>query len=122
MNEYDTENIKNLRTTALFLSVVNCTSHHEVNFSTHSYFGTERYDDTVDALTLAVNKLIKDENQPISTAVMIKLTESPYDSVMKRSAKSNSVDLYSRSTDWADRDDEAIFRKYNMVNPHRIYE
>jgi predicted phage terminase large subunit-like protein len=86
------------------------------------YFGTERYDDTVDALTLAVNKLIKDENQPSSIPIMIKLTESPYDAAMKRNEKSHSVDLYSRSTDWADKEDEEIFKKYNMRNPHRIYE
>lgn len=85
------------------------------------YFGTERYDDTVDALTLAVNKLIKDENQPTSTPIIVKLTESPYDSAMKRSAKSHGVDWYSRSTDWADRDDEGIFRQRKMRNPHRIY-
>ena len=86
------------------------------------YFGTERYDDTVDALTLAVNKLIKDENQPVSIPFIIHLKEPFRDSVVNQCLKSNNMSFYSQPTDWADRDDESVFKKYNMRNPHRIYE
>ena len=84
------------------------------------YFGTERYDDAVDALTLAVNKIIKDENVPVNTGFVIQLKESIYDSVQKQSAKIHSVNLYHQSDDWADRDDEDIFRRYKINNPKRI--
>jgi predicted phage terminase large subunit-like protein len=73
------------------------------------YFGTERYDDIVDALTLAVNKLIKDENQPSNTVVVINLKEPFRDSVIKQQIKSNSASFYNRSTDWADVEDREIF-------------
>jgi len=86
------------------------------------YFGTERYDDTVDALTLAVNKLIKDENQPVSIPFIIHLKEPFRDSVVNQCLKSNNMSFYSQPTDWADRDNESVFKKYNMRNPHRIYE
>jgi phage terminase large subunit-like protein len=84
------------------------------------YLGTEKYDDLVDALTLAVNKVIKDENQPVFTALMINLDKPIRDSVVDSCEKSRSSVFYSRSMDWADRDDESIFRKYNMRNPQRI--
>lgn len=84
------------------------------------YFGTERYDDTVDALTLAINKLIKDEIQPTSTVYMVDSKESPYDAAVKQSAKLGIGSLYSQLTDWADQDDESIFKRHNMRNPRRI--
>ncbi len=86
------------------------------------YFGTERYDDAVDALTLAINKLIKDENQPTSMPLMIKLDEPFCDSVVNQLKESNRTSLYFRTGDWADRDDESIFRKHNIKNTLRIYE
>lgn len=85
------------------------------------YFGTERYDDTVDALTLAVNKLIKDEIQPSNTVLMVDQNVSLQDSVIRHCTKLNNLGFYSQSTDWADRDDELIFRRYNMRNPQRIF-
>ena len=85
------------------------------------YFGTERYDDAVDALTLAVNKLIKDENQPTNTVSVIDLEEPFQDSVVNQSTRSNMINLYSQSTDWADKDDETIFKKYKTRNPQRIF-
>lgn len=75
------------------------------------YFGTERYDDAVDALTLAVNKIIKDENQPTSMPIIVKSTGL---------YKDIHLDNTNQSGDWADRDDESIFRKYHMNNPRRI--
>lgn len=86
------------------------------------YFGTERYDDTVDALTLAVNKLIKDEIQPSDTVFVIEMKEPFRDSVVNQCLKTSNTSFYSQYADWADRDDESIFRKYNMRNPRRILE
>lgn len=86
------------------------------------YFGTEKHDDTVDALTLAVNKLIKDENQPVSCAVSVRLSEPFRDTVVKNSAKSPGVNLCFRSADWGDREDADIFKRYGMRSPQRIYE
>jgi len=86
------------------------------------YFGTERYDDLVDALTLAVNKVIKDENLPKDTVVMVKLNETIRDAAVNSSSKSRPINMYRMYSDWADREDQEIFRKYGMKNPQRIYE
>jgi predicted phage terminase large subunit-like protein len=93
----------------------------EVLINQTLYLGTERYDDAVDALTLAVNKLIKDENQPADVVSAIMLKEPLRDSVVNQSVKSNNMNFYSQVTDWADKEDEEIFRKNGMGNLHRIY-
>lgn len=80
------------------------------------YFGTERYDDLVDALTLAVNKIIKEENQPVSSVTVIKLVRPLRDSVIQKSGISTTG-----LQDWADIEDKEIFKKYGMRNPQRIY-
>lgn len=85
------------------------------------YLGIEKYDDVVDALTLAVNKLIKEENQPTSKVVVVNFKGSLYDMAVKQSAKLTIGGLYSQSMDWADRDDEDIFRKCKMRNPQRVF-
>jgi len=84
------------------------------------YFGTERYDDAVDALTLAVNKLIKDENKPDSIPIMLKLKEPLMETVVKSSLENNNSFFNRQAVDWAERDDEDIFRKCGMRNSHRI--
>ena len=84
------------------------------------YFGTERYDDLVDALTLAVNKIIRDENEPTSQSLMVRLKESPYDAALKKLSKLRTGSLYSQVTNWADKEDQEIFEKYRMRNLQRI--
>lgn len=86
------------------------------------YFGTERYDDAMDALTLAVNKIVKDEIQSSNAPFMVKLKESFRDSVINKCTKTDSINFYSESIDWADRDDISIFKKYHITKPNRIYE
>jgi predicted phage terminase large subunit-like protein len=85
------------------------------------YFGTERYDDVVDALTLAVNKLIKDENQPSNTVAVINLKEPFLDSVIKQQSKLNGINSYSRFDDWGEKEDKEIFSSHKMRNPQRIF-
>ncbi len=85
------------------------------------YFGTERYDDLVDALTLAINKIIREENDPSGQVLMIRMKQSPYDAAIK-SQPIITNNIYPHSLDWADKDDQEIFRKYKMRNPQRICE
>ena len=84
------------------------------------YFGTERYDDAVDSLTLAINKLIKDENRPGFTPIMLRLKEPLRDTVVRSIMEKSGSDFYRQVSDWADRDDEDIFRRCHMRNPRRI--
>jgi predicted phage terminase large subunit-like protein len=85
------------------------------------YFGTERYDDLVDALTLAINKIIREENNPSGQVLVVGMKQSPYYAAVKNPPKITNG-IYSHSLDWADRDDQEIFRDNKISNPQRIYE
>lgn len=71
-------------------------------------FGVERYDDLVDALTLVV-LAIPEIEKGFSSCFVVKSTRL-YKSVR-----------LSQPNDWAEKEDEAIFRSYKMNNPHRVF-
>jgi predicted phage terminase large subunit-like protein len=78
-------------------------------------FGVERYDDLVDALTLVVLAMPKIE-KGFSSCIAVRSTE------MYKPVKLSKYGDIKRLDDWADKDDESIFRKYKMKDPQRILE
>lgn len=84
------------------------------------YFGTERYDDLVDALTLMVLALLDIINNPTSESRFIKMDQSIQESICINSAP-GLYDLGGQKEDWGDGDDKQMFKKLKMRNPRRIY-
>jgi len=73
------------------------------------YFGTERYDDLVDSLTLFFLKMLDSEIQPKNTIISI-----PY------SGLRDSILIESSGSDWADQEDNKIFQSLEWKNRRRI--
>ena len=73
------------------------------------YFGTERYDDLVDSLTLFFLKMLDTEIQPKNTIISI-----PY------SGLRDSIIIESSGSDWTDQEDEKIFQSLGWKNSRRI--
>ncbi|OGY24034.1 MAG: hypothetical protein A2Y57_02270 [Candidatus Woykebacteria bacterium RBG_13_40_7b] len=76
-------------------------------------FGTERYDDLVDALTLMVLALLDKANQPHNDVMLVPMVEPIQDAVIRKA-------LTSSGQDWADTEDQEIFRSLKFRNPTRI--
>lgn len=85
-------------------------------------FGSERYDDLVDSLTLLVFEIPKIEKSSYIPR-MIKidnLRPSPTEHMMQGDGFSFQIKS-SFGLDWADREDKQIFARYGMRNTRRIF-
>lgn len=68
-------------------------------------FGTERYDDLVDAFTLLVNKVVAMDLEPKNEAMMVPFIDNRFEPIHIGDS------LYiGGQNDWADEEDEEIFR------------
>ena len=76
------------------------------------YFGTERYDDLADSLTLFFLKMLDVENQPKNIILSIRCTD------IRDSALNRSIDKFG--SDWDDKEDYKIFQSLGWKNPQRI--
>ncbi|MBN1262840.1 MAG: hypothetical protein JW991_00620 [Candidatus Pacebacteria bacterium] len=81
-------------------------------------FGVEKYDDLADAFSILIKKIMEEDKQ--SDGPIIVRSSGLYQSVqINRHCYTNHLGLMKK--DWADREDQEIFKKYGMKNPRRIY-
>ena len=78
-------------------------------------FGVEKYDDLADAFSILIKKIMEEEMY-INDPIVVKST-----SLYKSIEPENFNSYINSGNDWADREDDEIFRKHRMRNPRRIY-
>lgn len=81
-------------------------------------FGIEKYNDLADAFSILIKKIIEEDKRP-NIPISVRVT-GLYKSI-ELGVNEHRNNIYSLEADWADRDDESIFKKHNMRNPQRIF-
>lgn len=80
-------------------------------------FGVEKYNDLADAFSILIKKIMDDDKQP-NDPIIVKSTGLYKNVGIDENEQGNS--FRSSSGDWADKEDEEIFKKCRMRNPRRI--
>lgn len=79
------------------------------------HFGVEKYDDLADAFSILIKKIME-EDMYVSTPIVVKST-----GLYKSIEPENFSGYFGINSNWAEKEDGEIFRKYGMKNLQRIY-
>jgi len=82
-------------------------------------FGVEKYDDLADAFSILIKKIMEEDKQ--SNEPIIVKSLGLYPSLKMNSHCYSNYPSFMKK-DWVDEDDQEIFKKCRMRNPHRIFE
>ena len=81
-------------------------------------FGVEKYDDLADAFSILIKKIMEEDKQSGNPIIM---KSTGFYKIIELDDNGRNNYSHPFIGDWADRDDELIFRKYNMRNPYRVF-